>query len=139
MPGAGALLAPEWVPWSVRLADYQASQEALRLAGLETDGSLDTDGDALEVDDEDLEDELDDDELDDEELDDEDNLHDADIDGVDIDLEGDVLAAPDGEVDETDEAEPDSDDGSPHPPLEAARAETALEDDQHDEGDHPDD
>ena len=28
MPGDGALLAPDWVPWSDRLADYQAAQEA---------------------------------------------------------------------------------------------------------------
>ncbi|HEY9424686.1 MAG TPA: DUF3027 domain-containing protein, partial [Microterricola sp.] len=26
MPGENALLAPEWVPWSERLADYQAAQ-----------------------------------------------------------------------------------------------------------------
>ena len=29
LPGDGALLAPEWVPWAVRLADYQAAQLAL--------------------------------------------------------------------------------------------------------------
>ena len=29
MPDDGALLAPDWVPWSDRLADYKAAQEAL--------------------------------------------------------------------------------------------------------------
>jgi hypothetical protein len=29
LPGEGALLAPEWVPWAVRLAEYQAAQAAL--------------------------------------------------------------------------------------------------------------
>ncbi len=32
LPADGALLAPDWVPWSDRLADYKAAQEA---AGLE--------------------------------------------------------------------------------------------------------
>ncbi len=29
LPGDGALLAPDWVPWAERLADYQAAQAAL--------------------------------------------------------------------------------------------------------------
>ncbi len=29
LPGDGALLAPDWVPWAERLADYQAAQVAL--------------------------------------------------------------------------------------------------------------
>ena len=28
LPGDGALLAPEWVPWATRLAEYQAAQAA---------------------------------------------------------------------------------------------------------------
>ena len=28
MPGEGALLSPEWVPWSDRLAEYEAAQGA---------------------------------------------------------------------------------------------------------------
>ena len=28
LPGDGALLAPDWVPWAVRLADYHATQAA---------------------------------------------------------------------------------------------------------------
>lgn len=66
MPGDGALLAPDWVPWSERLADYQAAQEAL---------AAEAEGD--EADDEDADDDLDGDILD---------LHgDDDVDGVDID------------------------------------------------------
>ena len=83
LPADGALLAPDWVPWSDRLADYKAAQEA---AGLEAD--------ALAADDD--EDDPDDDaDLDDDDLDDEDDdlddadaipvLHGGDLDGVDID------------------------------------------------------
>ena len=48
MPGDSALLAPEWVPWSERLADYRAAQEAAAAAAGE---SADVDGDAIESDD----------------------------------------------------------------------------------------
>ncbi|WEK14941.1 MAG: DUF3027 domain-containing protein [Candidatus Microbacterium phytovorans] len=84
MPGDGALLAPEWVPWAERLAEYQAAQAAL--AEAQGDAAVDADGD------------LDEDDLDDEEDDDEDDLdaadfdsdgspilHSGDVDGVDID------------------------------------------------------
>jgi hypothetical protein len=93
MPGDRALLAPDWVPWSERLADYQASQEALRAveAG---DGEQDEDADDYddEESDDDFDDESDeaddDDESDDEDDDDDDDdvhaLHAGDIDGVDI-------------------------------------------------------
>lgn len=82
MPGEGALLAPEWVPWAVRLADYQAVQAA---AGEPDESSED-------LADEDL---ADDDELDDADDEDDDTadfhedgspvLHAGDLDGVDID------------------------------------------------------
>ncbi|MDQ2662157.1 MAG: DUF3027 domain-containing protein, partial [Actinomycetota bacterium] len=32
MPGESALLAPDWIPWSERLADYRAAQEAAAVA-----------------------------------------------------------------------------------------------------------
>ena len=70
MPGDGALLAPDWVPWSDRLADYQAAQEAHAVPGAEGD------------DDDDEDDGFDDSE-DDRDVHD---LHDdGDLDGVDID------------------------------------------------------
>ncbi|MGK9146373.1 DUF3027 domain-containing protein [Plantibacter flavus] len=50
MPGDGALLAPQWVPWSERLADYRAAQEAAAAAA--ADEALDDDDvDADEFDD----------------------------------------------------------------------------------------
>ena len=44
LPGEEALLAPEWVPWAVRLADYQAAQAAL--AAEAASGDEDDDSDA---------------------------------------------------------------------------------------------
>lgn len=75
LPGDGALLAPDWVPWAVRLADYQATQAAL--------------AESAEADEEaDLDDELDDvDDLDAADFDEDGSriLHAGDVDGVDID------------------------------------------------------
>ena len=56
LPGEGALLAPEWVPWAVRLAEYQAAQAALAAeerenADAEGDDDLDDDEDEYEYDD----------------------------------------------------------------------------------------
>jgi hypothetical protein len=72
-PGDGALLAPDWVPWVDRLAEYEAAQEA---AGAGEDADDDVD-----VDDDDEEEE--DDEVDD--VDEGDLLQAGDLDGVDID------------------------------------------------------
>ncbi len=90
MPGEHALLAPDWVPWSERLADYQAAQEALHLA--EADAADEGDEDDDEFDDESDDDDFGaDDESDDDDDDDDDDdsgahlLHGGDIDGVDID------------------------------------------------------
>lgn len=85
MPGGSALVAPDWVPWSERLADYQAAQEAIAAAVREAE--------AAEGDDEDELDELDsdDDDHDDGDADDQ-------FDGIDIDA-----------LDESDDAE-DADD-----------------------------
>lgn len=120
MPGDAALLAPEWVPWSERLADYHAAQEALVAAAAEVaDASVaDEDGD-------DFDDELDEDE-DETDLDDEAELDaafgrdvgDDEFDGIDIDSldesagdddtddsgfeEADVEDADDGDADDGD-------------------------------------
>jgi hypothetical protein len=73
LPGDGALLAPDWVPWSERLDDYRAAQAAAAEAAAEAEGD---DGDANG--DDDLEgDDLDIDELD---ADDEHDEHDNDDD-----------------------------------------------------------
>lgn len=77
LPGDGALLAPDWVPWAKRLAEYQAAQ----LAAAEDESDEDIDDD-LDGDDESDEDADDDDEDDDEPKA---RLHAGDLDGVDID------------------------------------------------------
>ncbi|WBU37864.1 DUF3027 domain-containing protein [Homoserinibacter sp. YIM 151385] len=83
VPGDGALLAPDWVPWSERLEEYRAAQAA----AAEGDEDADDDG---ESDDEapDEDDDADDTDSDDDDSDDEDGeLHDHgdDVyDGIDI-------------------------------------------------------
>ena len=111
LPGDGALLAPDWVPWAQRLAEYQAAQAAAAAAGDEADDEL-----ADDLDDDDLDD---DDDADDETDDDDDEpkarLHAGDLDGVDID-ELDESAGASDDADEDDDAEdyddPDGDDDS---------------------------
>lgn len=83
LPGDGALLAPEWVPWAERLAEYRAHQVELAEAAAAAGDDVVTDDGGLE-DDEDGG--LDDDDLDDDDDDVEgDILHAGDVDGVDID------------------------------------------------------
>ncbi len=58
MPGDGALLAPDWVPWAERLEDYRAAQALIAAESLvEVDDEVDEDED------EDDFEEVDDDEL----------------------------------------------------------------------------
>ena len=102
LPGEGALLAPEWVPWAVRLADYQAHQAIARAEAAATEGEDIVD--AIEG----LEDfeglaALDDDDDEDFDSDGSDILHSGDVDGVDID-------EADFDVDSDDEGDSDSDD-----------------------------
>lgn len=68
LPGEGAVLAPEWTPWSDRLEDYKLAQEhAAALAVDDEDDDIDDESDDDDIDDElDLDDHiLDDDVLDD--------------------------------------------------------------------------
>jgi hypothetical protein len=120
MPSEGALLSPDWVPWSDRLADYKAAQIA---AGEEVDDSDDDDADEEaeedsdddESDDEDSEDDESDDDDDDDDDDDESEsedviakVHGGDVDGVDID-ELYIADAPEesGETDDDDSLDKD--------------------------------
>jgi hypothetical protein len=119
LPAEGALLAPDWVPWSERMDDYRAAQTALGEAAAEVDGTGDDDIDE------------DDDDDDDDEFD-SDNLHGGDLDGVDID---EALEALDLQVDESDEAEPQSDSGSEDPPRVAGRRKRASKEQQNNQGD----
>ncbi len=100
LPGDGALLAPEWVPWAERLAEYRAHQAELAEQAAAADA---TGADASAIpadadDDSDADDDLD--ELDDDELDESGSalLHAGDLDGVDID-----------ELDESADADDDDD------------------------------
>ena len=104
LPGDGALLAPEWVPWAERLAEYRAHQAELAEAAAAGGGD-----DEADTDDEDADGELDDDGIDDDELDEDgsDILHAGDLDGVDIDELDD---SEDDASEEDDDAEDDASD-----------------------------
>jgi hypothetical protein len=100
LPGDGALLAPDWVPWAERLADYRAHQVELAEAAAAADDGAAADTDVLD------DDVLDDDDDDDDDLDDgeADILHAGDLDGVDID------ELDDSEDDESEDDESDDED-----------------------------
>jgi len=84
LPGEGAVLAPDWVPWTDRLADYRAAQDA---AGEESDYSdeddSDEDDDEADEDAPDSEDEFDDQVVLDDDDDDSDDDDDDDSDDDD--------------------------------------------------------
>lgn len=107
LPGEGALLAPEWVPWSDRLAEYNTAQELAEEEAAR----------ALEADEDDSEDDEDDEESDEtlEETDLTDDLDDvldgvefeeADEDSEDVDSEDEDLV----EDDDSDDEDSDDDD-----------------------------
>lgn len=54
LPGEGALLAPDWVPWAERLEDYRAAQAALAAEATDEDDDADDDDDFEDVDDDEL-------------------------------------------------------------------------------------
>jgi hypothetical protein len=108
-PGEGALLAPDWVPWTDRLAEYQAQQQAES----ESDDD-DDDFDEVDESDDDDDDESDDDDDDDSDDDDLGDAGDDVYDGVDVDE-----LAP-GAQDDDEESEPDEHaegGGDEHPDL----------------------
>ncbi|HEY5222561.1 MAG TPA: DUF3027 domain-containing protein [Microbacteriaceae bacterium] len=145
MPGDTALLAPDWVPWSERLAEYQATQEAARAGEVAEATELDDGADDLD-DEDDLDD---DDDVDDDDVDD---IDEGDLDGVDIDslheaieddddeddgdgeefeaadITGVELATLELEDDEPENSEGASDDGGPGQPAGAAGEHGADED-----------
>jgi hypothetical protein len=121
LPSEGALLAPDWVPWVDRLAEYRAAQaeagEELvvvegvdSLEGLDDDDDDDLDDESDDEDDE-SDDADDDDDDDDDETDDEADLLDTDddIDGVDIDAHADDEHADDDDSDDDDDDSDDDD------------------------------
>jgi hypothetical protein len=107
MPGERALLAPEWVPWSERLAEYRAAQGA---SAAEAAARGDDEVDAGELDEDvadepDLSDEPDDEGFTDDESDDTDD--DDVFDGIDIDA-----LAEDGDGTDGDDTDERADDAS---------------------------
>ncbi|WP_166793111.1 DUF3027 domain-containing protein [Cryobacterium lactosi] len=136
MPGDDSLLAPEWVPWSDRLADSKVAEE-LAAAGLAGDDDDDDDDDHDDDDDDDHDDDDHDDDDHDDDDDDDDDDHDDDdsddddesaesddavdngvdvLDGIDVD---EALVASEHHEAEAAEAEAQTDDGAPQPPAQA--------------------
>jgi hypothetical protein len=109
LPGENALIAPDWVPWSERLAEYTLAQELAAATAAGDDEDADDDDDLDDSDDEDDEDE-----------------HDVDLDdgldlddGIDIDdhvTDDDELeaAAEDAGHADDDDSDDDEYDADPH-------------------------
>lgn len=129
MPGDDALLAPEWVPWSDRLADSKAAEE-LAAAVLGADDDDDDDDDDDESDDDDETDDDDDSDSDDD-IGESDDGVDA-LDGIDFD---EALTASELHDGEADEAEPQADGGAPQPPAQARGMQFSAEDYRQNQGD----
>lgn len=139
LPGEGALLAPDWVPWSERLDDYKAAQAAIAAGELAAGGASD-EGAELDDEDDDLGDDLDelDDDDDDHDEHDDDDLGDDPDDGIDFESDAVLAELPieefiEGELavpasmgdDEQDEADPESDEDGPEPPAAPVRKQRA--------------
>ncbi|MCJ1672582.1 MULTISPECIES: DUF3027 domain-containing protein [unclassified Rathayibacter] len=111
LPGEGSVLAPDWVPWSVRLADYRAAQDASGERDETEDDEYDddtvVDGDAAEADEDEI---LDDDEADDDS--DEDDSDDDDDDDSDDSDEDDSDDDDDSDEDDSDGQDSGAEDGS---------------------------
>lgn len=99
MPGDSALLAPDWVPWSERLAEYRAQQEDATREAVEADDAASDDEDS------------DDDDGDETRR----HLHAGDVDGVDVDEfdhdeDAEADSAEESRVDDGDQDDADQDD-----------------------------
>ncbi|AMB60486.1 DUF3027 domain-containing protein [Microterricola viridarii] len=138
MPGEGALLAPEWVPWSERLADYQAAQLAHDDEQAESDGEHDDDDHDDEHDDDD---EGEDDGFDDDYTDEpQQRPHSGDIDGLDIDhLDGELTDDESDDDDDDDDDESDDDDDDDESDDDDDDESDDDDDDDDDESDDDDD
>ncbi|MGN7978955.1 DUF3027 domain-containing protein [Microbacterium sp. 22195] len=110
MPGESALLAPDWVPWAERLAEYRAHQAELAEQAAAAGDDADEDSDDSDESDDEESDESDEDEDDDHE--ESDLLHAGDLDGVDIDeLDADAEASDEDDDDPEDDSEDEDEDG----------------------------
>ncbi len=102
LPGDGALVAPEWVPWADRLAEYRA--QAARLAE-EAAAAADAEEDSDEDDEDDLTDQRDIDDDYDDGLD-----FDFELDADDVDLDEDDVSVDDDDAADDEEADVSDDD-----------------------------
>ena len=119
LPGEGALIAPDWVPWADRLEDYKAAQAAIAAGELAAGGD-----DASDEDD----DESDDDADDDDEHDD-DDLGDDPDDGIDFESDEALAGMPAAVgVDEQDEPDAEPDEDGPEPPAAPVRKQRRKKD-----------
>ncbi|ROQ16066.1 DUF3027 family protein [Rathayibacter sp. PhB93] len=113
LPGEGSVLAPDWVPWSVRLADYRAAQDASGERDETEDDEYDddtvVDGDAAEPDEDEILD--DDDEADDDDVPDDEDSDDDDSDEEDSDDDDDTDDE-DSDEDDSDGEDAGAEDGS---------------------------
>ena len=116
LPGEGALIAPDWVPWADRLEDYKAAQAAIA-AGERAAGDDDADDE-----DDDADDELDDDHGDD-------DLGDDPDDGIDFESDDALTELPlvpaAVGVDEQDQPDAEPDEDGPEPPAAPVRKQRA--------------
>jgi hypothetical protein len=127
LPGDGALIAPEWTPWAVRLAEYHAAQEALAEA---REGEPGDDADDESDDDDDDLDDIEDLDASDFDNDGSPILHAGDLDGVDIDELDPSVEDDDESDDDDDDSDDESDDDDD---------ESDDDDDDADESDDDDD
>jgi hypothetical protein len=110
IPGENALLAPAWVPWAERLAEYRSTQAANAEGVVELDGEL-VDGELL-VDELDDDEDADDAADDDDEDDDDDESDEFVSSGVDHQLEEIVDNFDEIDIDDADDDESDESDES---------------------------
>ena len=127
LPGEGALIAPDWVPWADRLEDYKAAQAAIA-AGELAAGDPDDESDDDESDDDDVDDSDDDDEHDDDDLgDDPDDGIDFESDDALSDAESDELSLVPTAVgvDQQDQPDAEPEQDGPEPPAAPVRKQRA--------------
>jgi hypothetical protein len=150
-PGDDALLAPEWVPWSDRLADAKVAEE-LAAAAL-TDDDFDDENESDDEDDDDDDDDDDDSDSDEDEADESAESDDVADNGVDV-LDGidfdealtaaeqsepvepaEASAASEQDEAESGQAESEADDRAPQPPVQARGMQFSSENDSAHQGD----
>ncbi|PPG90728.1 DUF3027 domain-containing protein [Rathayibacter rathayi] len=110
LPGEGAVLAPDWVPWTVRLADYHAAQDTLGEEVEDADDDLDDEPDLDDDSDDDDADDYSDEAPDEDDSDDSDDpaVDELDDDGSDDDPEEDDSVDDGAEQDDTSGDEPEA-------------------------------